>query len=341
MSEQDGNRTAQDMSPTPLEKAAERRNAGPARAGVVEDTAAGSTGASMPIVEGSEQTALIATSSGGFELATDPVEALERAERLVRAMAVRCTGERYIARISNRDYPKVDWWTTIGMVLGLFPVVITNRRLDRADELAYEATVEIHHRGRLITRGEALCSNAEARWKTADEYAIKSMAATRATGKAFRLGLSGLAVMAGLEPTPAEEMDGVRTPATRSRGGDFWHSDHGYGSCPLHPGLYFGMRGNMKSPAHPFGDGQWCNEDRVKQSFRAEANAILGKLFPADLADRADQLREWLKEHEPLIAEVDPENRTAKDWAAIAHAAREVTSEPAPASPDDDDETPW
>ena len=51
-----------------------------------------------------------------------------------------------------------------------------------------------------------MCSNREERWRNADEYAIKSMSITRASGKAYRIPLSFLAVMAGLEVTPAEEM---------------------------------------------------------------------------------------------------------------------------------------
>ncbi|MDP7475517.1 MAG: hypothetical protein QF859_06100, partial [Candidatus Marinimicrobia bacterium] len=46
----------------------------------------------------------------------------------------------------------------------------------------------------------------EDQWKDAPEYSIKSMAITRATGKAYRIPLSFLAVMAGLAPTNAEEI---------------------------------------------------------------------------------------------------------------------------------------
>ena len=270
-------------------------------------------------------------------LGDSPTAAMQKAEEVVRYMAAKCTDGRYISNIQGRLYPKVEWWTTVGMSLGLFPVEESSVRLDREDELIYEAVAEVHWHGEVVTRASAICSSSEDNWHGSPEYAIKSMAMTRATGKAYRIGLSALAVMANLEPTPAEEMDGV-TPR-RSGGGkqDFWHSDHGYGSCPLHPGLYFGMRGKMRSPAHPHGDGEWCNEDRVKQSFRTEANAILGKMFPADVGDRADQLRAWLVTNLPLIAEVEAEARTAHDWAAISHAARETGPDPALA----DDETPW
>jgi hypothetical protein len=53
----------------------------------------------------------------------------------------------------------------------------------------------------------AICSNKEGNKRQWDEYAILSMAQTRATGKAFRNLISWLMKAAGFEATPAEEMD--------------------------------------------------------------------------------------------------------------------------------------
>ena len=136
----------------------------------------------------------------------DPEEAFREAERLVGVVARRCTGPGYLVDIRGKQYPKIEWWTTVAASLGLFPRTVFARRLNRDGEIAYEARVEVHHNGTVISAGEALCSNREARWQSADEYAIKSMAITRASGKAYRIPLSFLAVMAGLEATPAEEM---------------------------------------------------------------------------------------------------------------------------------------
>jgi len=136
----------------------------------------------------------------------DPEEAFREAERLVGVVARRCTGPGYLVDIRGKQYPKIEWWTTVAASLGLFPRTVFARRLEREGEIAYEARVEVHHNGQVVSAGEALCSNKETRWQNADEYAIKSMAITRASGKAYRIPLSFLAVMAGLEATPAEEM---------------------------------------------------------------------------------------------------------------------------------------
>jgi|TARA_Y100000310_G_scaffold75319_1_gene71613 hypothetical protein len=135
-----------------------------------------------------------------------PKKALSQMQELVQVMSSKCQGKEFIAIINGKQYPKVEWWTTVAATLGLFPVVVYSRRLDREGELAYEARVEVRYGDRVVGAGEAMCSNKETRWSSADEYAIRSMSITRATGKCYRLPLSFLAVMAGLNPTPAEEI---------------------------------------------------------------------------------------------------------------------------------------
>ena len=136
----------------------------------------------------------------------DPEQAYREAQRIVNVVARLCTGPGYVVNIRGKQYPKIEWWTSVSASLGLFPQVLYSKRLDRDSEIAYEAKVEVHRNGEIIASGEAMCSNREDRWRSADEYAIKSMSITRASGKAYRIPLSFLAVMAGLEVTPAEEM---------------------------------------------------------------------------------------------------------------------------------------
>lgn len=142
-----------------------------------------------------------------FDLSrTDGVAALKQAESMVKYLAAKCDGPKYISHISGKKYPKVEWWTTVGAGLGLFPQEESCVRLDRDEEMAYEAIVTVRRGGEVVSRGSAMCSNKERSWRTRDEYAIRSMAVTRAVGKAYRIAFSFLAVMADLEPTPAEEM---------------------------------------------------------------------------------------------------------------------------------------
>lgn len=113
------------------------------------------------------------------------------------------------ATIQGKKYPLVEAWQFAGSQLGLYPICIGIEDLSNAEEIKYKATVEIRRfvDDKLVSNGFAICSNKEYSKKKFDEYAICSMAQTRATGKAFRNLLAWLMKAAGFEATPAEEMD--------------------------------------------------------------------------------------------------------------------------------------
>lgn len=163
--------------------------------------------------ESVDTTALTTVQKGElFRLDHDCSGPLIAARQLVAIMVKDCIGPKFITPIKTKEgvknYPRVEWWTTAGAALGLFPqeesCKVVNDPL--TNKLAYEAYVTVRRHGEIVARASAICSTAEKRWSTADAYAVRSMAVTRATAKAYRLGLSFLAVLAGLEPTPAEEM---------------------------------------------------------------------------------------------------------------------------------------
>ena len=134
----------------------------------------------------------------------NPVKALMAAESLVQHMAAKCS--HLVMDLRGKKYPLVEWWTTVGSGLGLFPVEVSSTRLNRSDEIVYEAVVEVRRFGQVVTKASAIASSKERSSWASNEFSIKSMATTRATGKAYRLPLGWLARLAGLEPTPADEM---------------------------------------------------------------------------------------------------------------------------------------
>lgn len=110
--------------------------------------------------------------------------------------------------ISNKNYAHVEGWQFAGGIMGLFPRVKAVENLSVAGEFKWRAEVEIIERksGNVVSSGFALCSNKESKKKTFDEYAVLSMAQTRAIGKAFRNLLGWVMKLAGYEGTPSEEM---------------------------------------------------------------------------------------------------------------------------------------
>jgi hypothetical protein len=112
------------------------------------------------------------------------------------------------SKIKDKNYVNVEGWEFAGAATGLSPIVknVINESNDK--EIKYRAEVElVNNKGLIIGFGVAICSNKECSKKSFDEYAIASMAQTRAIGKAFRNKLAFLMKMAGYEPTPAEEVE--------------------------------------------------------------------------------------------------------------------------------------
>lgn len=96
-------------------------------------------------------------------------------------------------------------WATLGSLLGILP---REREVKEDQNSDFEAFVDLVRQsdGVVVGGASALCSRDEKRWASADRYARRSMAITRATGKAYRLSFAWIMTLAGYQPTPAEEM---------------------------------------------------------------------------------------------------------------------------------------
>ncbi len=144
-----------------------------------------------------------------FDLAA-PQEAMKVAEELQRFVKEK----NLTVNIKGKQYPLVESWQFAGSQLGLYPILTEVKDLTTGQEVKYMATVEIRRisNDQLVSRGIAVCSNKEGSKRAFDEYAILSMAQTRAEGKAFRMLLGWLMKAAGFEATPADEMDFAKQP---------------------------------------------------------------------------------------------------------------------------------
>jgi hypothetical protein len=130
------------------------------------------------------------------------------------------------SNIQGKQFVNVEGWQFAGASLGLMPIITETTDLTRRGtepgqvEIKYLAKCEVRNinTGQLVATGVAICSNFEHSKKRFDEYAILSMAQTRAIGKAYRNLLAWLMKAAGFEATPAEEMDfAVETPKKPSQ----------------------------------------------------------------------------------------------------------------------------
>lgn len=108
-------------------------------------------------------------------------------------------------RIQGREFVKVEGWTVLGALLG---VIAREESVVEREDGTYLATVQLVRMkdDAIVSRASAECGMDEPTWANRPKYARRSMALTRATGKASRLAFSWIMTMAGFEPTPAEEM---------------------------------------------------------------------------------------------------------------------------------------
>lgn len=113
--------------------------------------------------------------------------------------------------IKGRNYAHVEGWQFAGGLMGLFPIVTSAENVSTGTEVKWKASVDIVNlkTDKITGRGFAICSSKEATKKNFDEYAILSMAQTRAIGKAYRNLIGWVMKLAGYEGTPSEEMHKV------------------------------------------------------------------------------------------------------------------------------------
>ena len=121
--------------------------------------------------------------------------------------------------VQGKDYVNVEGWQYAGSRLGIVPIVEHVVNMSNEQELKYQAKVTLFdlRSQQTVGAGFAVCSNKESGKKFYQEFAIMSMAQTRAIGKAYRNCLAWIIRAAGYEPTPAEEMDyGNNTPEAKA-----------------------------------------------------------------------------------------------------------------------------
>lgn len=134
---------------------------------------------------------------------SDPAAVIVGATRMAKALAPVIEDQKLYKQIGNKKHLFIEAWTLCGSMLGVFPVCTWTRRIEGGWEARCEARLRD---GSVIGAAEAICKDNEANWQKRDDYAIKSMAQTRAASKALRMPLGFIVVLGGFDATPAEEM---------------------------------------------------------------------------------------------------------------------------------------
>jgi hypothetical protein len=175
-----------------------------------------------------------------------PKELIERATSIATALKKVVDDKHLYIDIRNKRHTYVEGWTCMLAMIGVTP---REEGSQRFPDGSWEGTVGLYASdGHKVGGASALCGVDETdakgglTWASRPEYARKSMALTRATGKAARLSFSWIMVLAGYSPTPAEEMDGL--------GGNFAEGQVAEEHAPQSPGEYLV---NLKKAKDIFG----------------------------------------------------------------------------------------
>lgn len=145
-----------------------------------------------------------------------PRAILTKAADYASALADVIKDKRLFVEVHGRKHVLVEGWTLLGSMLGVFPVTVWTRPIDGG---GWEARVEARTlSGQIVGAAEAQCTRQEKMWSfepknkwgkaldPRDDFALRSMAQTRAVSKALRLPLGFIIQLAGYDATPAEEM---------------------------------------------------------------------------------------------------------------------------------------
>jgi hypothetical protein len=128
---------------------------------------------------------------------------------LAKDLAKFIKDNKLTTNVQGKEFVNVEGWQYAGSRLGIVPIVEHVINVSTDQEMKYQAKVtlfDLRHQT-TVGAGFAVCSNKESGKKFYQEFAIMSMAQTRAIGKAYRNCLAWIIRAAGYEPTPAEEMD--------------------------------------------------------------------------------------------------------------------------------------
>ena len=139
----------------------------------------------------------------------NPAAIMQRVTDIAKPLADFIKQQHMSTTISDREYVLAEGWAFMGAMLGVSPRTLRVTEMRDADGLVcgFEANVELLMRdGSIVGGAIAECARTEKQWSNRDDFALKSMAQTRATGKAFRMALGFVMKAAGYEATPAEEM---------------------------------------------------------------------------------------------------------------------------------------
>lgn len=134
-----------------------------------------------------------------------PIQKMAYAGQVANVLKDVIDKQKLYTKIGPNKHVNIEGWSTLGSILGILP---KENRVLKLDDGSYEAHVDLIRvsDGVVVGGASSICSRSEKTWAKREDYALRSMAITRATGKAYRLAFAWIINLAGYSGTPLEEM---------------------------------------------------------------------------------------------------------------------------------------
>ena len=159
---------------------------------------------------------VLAPPTDALSIQRAPEVVLEEARRAAKALADVLANKPKKCVINGEQFLQFEDWQTLGRFYGVTAAARTTEYVEFGDTVGFAATAEallvVNGQSIKISSAEAMCLNDEWKWQDKPLYQLKSMAQTRACAKTLRNVLAWVVVLAGYQPTPAEEMDNEEKP---------------------------------------------------------------------------------------------------------------------------------
>jgi len=154
----------------------------------------------LPAIQQSEPPTLI--------MEGDPEAQLAYAQKAADALMKRVEKKPRKIMMGGKQYLEFGDWQTVSRFFGATAGTDWSRAVERDGKIiGYEARSVVHQHGKIISAAEAMCLRTERNWRGRDDFALRSMAQTRASAKALRNAFGWVVELAGYASTPAEEME--------------------------------------------------------------------------------------------------------------------------------------
>jgi hypothetical protein len=123
---------------------------------------------------------------------------------LAKDLAKFIKDNKLTTNVQGKEFVNVEGWQYAGSRLGIVPIVDHVINVSTDTELKYQAKVTLFdlRSQHTVGAGFAVCSNKESGKKFYQEFAIMSMAQTRAIGKAYRNCLAWIIRLPATSPRP-------------------------------------------------------------------------------------------------------------------------------------------